>query len=256
MLSYYLIITSETNNHIIKHLVFYIALVFIIETGFSQNISGNELLNKAIAYHDPNGNWENFNGTLNVTMEIPNSPNRTTEIKINLPEEYFYSKARRENDIIEFILKKDECEILYNGSSDFSEEIAKEKRLSCDRANMYKNYYTYLYGLPMKLKDPGTIIEEKVELKKFKGKEYLVLKVTYKKEVGKDIWFFYFNPKIYAMEIYQFFYSKKGSSEIDLATGEYILLSEEKTINGIKLPKNRVWITNKDEKILGTDILN
>ena len=34
---------------------------------------------------------------------------------------------------------------------------------------MYQNYYTYLYGLPMKLKDAGTIIHEKVALKKFKG---------------------------------------------------------------------------------------
>ncbi len=256
MLSYYLILTSGTNNHIMKHLVFYIGIFLIIGSSFAQNISGNELLNKTIAYHDPNGNWENFNGTLNVTMEIPDSPNRTTEIKINLPEEFFYSKATKNNDTVEFVLKKDECEILYNGSSDFSEEIAKEKRLSCDRANMYKNYYTYLYGLPMKLKDLGTIVEDKVELKKFKEKEYLVLKVTYTKEVGKDIWFFYFNPKTFAMEIYQFFYSKKGSLEIDLETGEYILLTEEKIINGIKMPKNRIWITNKDEKILGTDILN
>jgi len=238
-----------------KHTILYLCLFFFSSSIFGQNITGNELLDKAIAYHDPNGNWQNFNGTLHITMEIPSKSNRETEIKINLPEEYFYSKATRDHDITEFILEKDNCSVLFNGNKDFSEKITKEKRLTCERANMYKNYYTYLYGLPMKLKDPGTIIEDKVELKKFKGKEYLVLKVTYKKEVGKDIWFFYFNPSTYAMEIYQFFYSKKGSSEIDLATGEYILLSEEKTINGIKMPKNRVWITNKDEKLLGTDIL-
>jgi hypothetical protein len=229
-----------------KQTVLYLSVLFFSITSFGQNLSGSELLNKAISYHDPNGNWATFNGTLNVVMEIPEKPNRNTEIKINLPEDYFYSKATRKNNTTEFILEKDSCEILYNGSKDFSEETAKENRLSCDRANMYKNYYTYLYGLPMKLKDPGTIIDEKVELKKFKGKEYLVLKVTYEKEVGKDIWFFYFNPKTYAMEIYQFFYMKKDSKELDPATGEYILLTEEKTINGIIMPKNRVWITNKD----------
>jgi len=239
-----------------KQIVLYLSILFLSITSFGQKLSGSELLNKSISYHDPNGNWATFNGMLNVVMEIPEKPNRSTEIKINLPEDYFYSKASRENNTVEFILRKNECEILYNGSNDFSEEIAKENRLNCNRATMYKNYYTYLYGLPMKLKDPGAIIEEKVELKKFKGKEYLVLKVTYDKEVGKDIWFFYFNPKTYAMEIYQFFYTKKDSKELDPATGEYILLSEEKTINGIKMPKNRIWITNKDEKLLGTDILN
>jgi hypothetical protein len=34
------------------------------------------------------------------------------------------------------------------------------------------------------------------------GKEYLVLKVDYQKEIGKDTWYFYFNPKTYAMEVY------------------------------------------------------
>lgn len=239
-----------------KQIFLIIGLCIFSNTFFGQNLSGNELLNKAIAYHDPNGNWSIFNGSLNVTMEIPEKPNRNTEIKINLPEEYFYSKATRENNTTEYIIEKNNCKILYNGSEDFSEEIAKENRLSCDRANMYKNYYTYLYGLPMKLKDAGTNIDEKVELKKFKGKEYLVLKVTYDEEVGKDIWFFYFDPATFAMEVYQFYHSKENSKEIDLESGEYILLSEEKTINRIKMPKNRAWYTNKDDKLLGTDILN
>ncbi|MCF6308478.1 MAG: DUF6503 family protein [Flavobacteriaceae bacterium] len=238
-----------------KQTALYLSILFFSIASFGQNISGSELLNKTISYHDPSGNWATFNGTLNVVMETPEKSNRTTKIKINLSEEYFYSKAIKENNTVEFILKKYNCEILYNGSKDFSDEIAKEKRLSCDRANMYKNYYTYLYGLPMKLKDPGTNIDEIVELKKFKGKEHLVLKVTYDEKVGKDIWYFYFDPNTFAMEIYQFYHSKKDSKEIDLESGEYILLSGEQTINGIKIPKNRVWITNKEGKILGTDIL-
>jgi len=238
-----------------KHVLFYIGLFLFSTTSFGQNLNGSELLDKAISYHDPSGNWATFKGTLNVVMEIPGKSNRTTEIKINLPEEYFYSKASRDNTTTEFILEKENCKILYNGSEDFLEETAKKNRLNCDRARMYKNYYTYLYGLPMKLKDPGTNVDEKVKLKKFKGKEYLVLKVTYDEEVGKDIWCFYFDPSSFEMEIYQFYHSKKDSKEIDLESGEYILLTEEKTINGITLPKNRAWYTNKDDKLLGTDIL-
>ena len=115
---------------------------------------------------------------------------------------------------------------------------------------MYKDYYTYLYGLPMKLKDPGTIIQEKIERKMFKGKEYLVLKVNYEEGIGKDVWYFYFNPKSYAMEVYQFFHEETKND------GEYILLSEIKIIEGIKIPKNRAWYTNKEHTLLGTDILN
>jgi len=216
---------------------------------FGQELKGTELLDKAIAYHDPNNNWSSFNGTFNVVMETPVKSDRTTEIIINLPEEYFFSKAVRDSVIIEFTVSKESCDIKFNGSKDYSETIAEEHRLNCERAAMYKNYYTYLYGLPMKLKDPGTIIHEKVEARIFKGKEYLVLKTSYAEEVGSDVWYFYFNSENYAMEVYQFFHKE---SEND---GEYILLSEEEVINGIKMPKTRAWYMNKDDKYLGTDIL-
>jgi len=128
--------------------------------------------------------------------------------------------------------------------------VLKNNKLSKDRAKMYQDYYTYLYGLPMKLKDPGAIIHAKVERRIFKGNAYLVLKATYKKEVGKDTWYFYFNPKTYAMEVYQFFHDETKND------GEYILLSGEETINRIKIPKKRAWYMNKDDKYLGTDILS
>ena len=215
----------------------------------SQNLSGLQLLDKAIKYHDPNGNWATFIGELNVTMETPNNPNRDTEIKINLPDEYFYSKAIRDTITTEFILDKDSCVIVFNGKTDFSEEEIKTHKLTCERANMYKNYYTYLYGLPMKLKDEGTIVHDNIEQKTFKGKDYLVLKVTYEEAVGGDTWYFYFNPKTFAMEIYQFYHDETKND------GEYILLTEEESVGGIKMPKNRAWYTNKEDKLLGTDIL-
>ena len=180
-------------------------------------------------------------------MKTPKNPNRDSEIKINLPKEYFYVKASRGENTTEYSVNKDDCEIGFNGKKP-TEAEQKEHKLSCERANLYKNYYTYLYGLPMKLKDNGTIIHDKIERKKFKGKEYLVLKATYKKEVGKDTWYFYFNPKTYAMEVYQFFKDKPNS-------GEYILLTGEEVINGVKMPKNRAWYYNKDNGYLGTDIL-
>ena len=179
---------------------------------------------------------------------MPNKPKRVSNIKIDLRNDYFSVKATKEKEITEYILDKNVCTISFNGDKNTSEEIKKEHNLSCDRANLYKNYYTYLYGLPMKLKDKGTIIDEKVETKEFKGKEYLVLKATYEASVGKDTWYFYFNPKTYAMEVYQFFKETKNS-------GEYILLSGEEVFNGIKTPKTRAWYYNKDDIYLGTDTL-
>lgn len=218
-----------------------------------QQLSGTELLEKAIAYHDPNNHWNQFSGSLNVIMQTPDGPDRDSKIVINLPEEYFKVTAKRDTISTTYTIDKGDCRIQLNGNENLSEATLKEHNLSCERATLYKNYYTYLYGLPMKLKDPGTHISETIDVKSFKGKEYLVLKATYDEAIGSDVWFFYFDPQTYAMEIYQFFKGDPKGKGKD--TGEYILLSEEVIINDIKMPKIRAWYYNKDEAYLGTDLL-
>ena len=227
-----------------------ILLLFILcsLTNFSQEITGEQLLNRAIKFHDPNNNWSTFKGTLFVTMKTPNRPKRESEITIDLPKEYFSVKAQTSGNTTTYNVINKNANIKFNGNIP-TEEEKKKYNLNIERANLYKNYYTYLYGLPMKLKDEGTIIHKKVERKKFKEKEYLVLKVTYLKEIGKDTWYFYIDPTTYAMEVYQFFKDTKES-------GEYILLSGLEIINGIKMPKNRAWYYNKDDGYLGTDFLS
>lgn len=216
---------------------------------FGQELSGDELLQKAIDFHDPKGNWQTFKGGFQVMMKTPNSGERISDIHINLPKEEFILDVSRGSNSYTYRIEKDSCKISLNGSSKISAEDKEKLRLSAERGSMMKNYYTYLYGLPMKLKDPGTLVNEKVEKTVFKGKEYLVLKVNYTETVGKDVWYFYFDPSTYAMEVYQFYHDQSKND------GEYILLEGMETVNEIKMPKTRAWYYNKDDKYLGTDIL-
>lgn len=230
-----------------------LALLLLPLFSVAQQLTGEQLLERAIAYHDPQGNWDTFNGTLYVTMETPNSDARNSKIQINLPQEYFQVEATQGDKTTRYQIDSGECTIALNGKTDLSPSDLEENKLSCERATLYKNYYTYLYGLPMKLKDPGTYIDPVVEQVNFKDKDYLRLKVTYDEAVGTDIWFFYFDPKTYAMEVYQFY--KGDPEDKGKDTGEYILLSDEVEISGIKMPKDRAWYYNKGDKYLGTDFL-
>ncbi|MEP2690107.1 DUF6503 family protein [Maribacter dokdonensis] len=216
---------------------------------YAQEITGTQLLERAIAYHDPENNWSSFKGKMLIEMENPKSSPRSTVIEMKLPHNYFKSTVKKDNYTIESELDNGECTLKLNGSTSIFPKIKDSLNISCDRAKMMKNYYTYLYGLPMKLKDPGTIIDNNVVKKTFKGKKYLVLKATYEKEVGNDTWYFYFDPKTYAMEVYQFFHDESKND------GEYILLSEMITVNGIKIPKVRAWYYNKGDVYLATDNL-
>ena len=230
----------------------YLVLLVFLFTGIfnhAQEITGNELLEKAIAFHDPENNWSTFKGKMLIEMENPKSSPRSTVVEMKLPSNYFKTTVTKDNYVIESELNNEECTLKLNGSTSIFPKIKDSLNISCDRAKMMKNYYTYLYGLPMKLKDPGTLIADKVVKKTFKGKEYLVLRATYEKEVGNDTWYFYFDPKTYAMEVYQFFHDESKND------GEYILLSEMITVNGIKIPKVRKWYYNKGDVFLATDNL-
>lgn len=227
-----------------KKQVLFLFLLLSIAT-FSQQITGNQLLEKAIHFHDPKGNWKTFNGELFITMKTPDQIKRKSEIRINLPKEYFYVKSYTDTSTVEYTVNKRICSKFLGGNKNPSNDHKK----TCKRAYLYKDYYTFLYGLPMKLKDEGTIVHQKVEKRIFNGKEYWVLKVTYNENVGKDRWFFYFNPKNYEMEAYQFFKKEENS-------GEFILLSGLEIIHEIKMPKIRDWYFNKDNRYLGTDLLS
>ena len=237
-------------NSITVKFVFQVLILFLALHCHCQELTGRQLLDKAIHYHDPNAQWNSFSGRFYVIMESPNRPERVSDIRIDLPKSFFSIRATIKEDTSTYVIHKDSVTMTVNGIDNPSEALLEEFRMSRERGLFLKNYYTYLYGLPMKLNDPGTIIHEVVEEKIFKGNPYYVLKVTYEVAVGDDTWYFYFNKESYKMEVYQFFHDESKHD------GEYILLSDEETINGIKMPKVRSWYTNKNNTLLGTDILN
>ncbi|MEM9646843.1 MAG: DUF6503 family protein [Bacteroidota bacterium] len=216
---------------------------------YAQSPSAEEVLNKAIAFHDPGQNWGSFKGTFDIRMETPNAADRLSKIQMDFPKRTFTLRVKQDGAAYTYSFVGDSCTTRLNGSASISDKDREAYRLTCERGKMMQNYYTYLYGLPMKIKDPGSNLDPRVQTKTFKGKEYLVLKVTYDEKVGDDVWYFYFDPKTYALEVYQFYHDESKGD------GEYILLKDLEEVNGIKMPKIRAWYYNKDDKYLGTDFL-
>ena len=112
---------------------------------------------------------------------------------------------------------------------------------------MMRNYYTYLYGLPMKLKDPGTQLPSETAVTTFQGQDVFALRVTYDENVGTDTWYFYFHPRTFALVGYRFYHDESK------ADGEYIILEGESISGNVRLPKVRKWYTNMEDRHLGTD---
>ena len=215
----------------------------------AQSITGQALLEKSIQYHDAKGKWAKFKGTLQFTETRPGGGDRQSTVKLDNKKGYFYLSQNRNGNQIEKIVEQDVCQYKVNGVASIADSLVQKLRLTCPQIQRTRNYYVYLWGMPMKLKDRGTQIQEKVTTTTFQGKEVLSMKVTYDKGVGEDIWYFYFNPKNYALVGYRFYHDEAVND------GEYIPLEGEEIINGIRFPKTRTWFVNKDDRLLGADIL-
>lgn len=233
------------------HLKMYLFLLLCLSTFAlqAQSITPQTLLERSIRYHDPKGQWGKTALNLQLTETRPGGPDRTTDIVINLKKGIFTLDQLRDGNQLFYEVKNDDCTFRLNGSSNISDADKEKFRLNCDRAKSMRNYYTYLWGLPMKLQDEGTqLLEAKMD--RFMDKDAYSLKVTYTPEVGADVWYFYFDPTNYALIGYRFYHDESKND------GEYITLAGEETVKGLRLPKERKWYTHQGDKFLGTDILS
>lgn len=73
----------------------FILFALLAIKGQTQEMTAQELLDKSIAYHDPEGKWANFKAGFTVQMETPKRPVRTTKIELDFPQQYFKSVVER-----------------------------------------------------------------------------------------------------------------------------------------------------------------
>lgn len=210
--------------------------------------TGPELVEAAIAYHDPEGNWPRLRHTLVIDQSRPDGSERRATIHMDVARsDYSYREDTPDGLLIKGTAGGD-CFASIGGQAPTEDQVTA-LRLDCPAIERMRNYYLYLWGLPMKLRDPGTHIDPAIGAGDFDGQPSRVARVTYDPEVGSDTWHFYFDPGSYRLIGYRFYHDEAAGD------GEYILLSGEREVRGIRIPVERQWFTNTDDRYLGTDTL-
>lgn len=193
------------------------------------NLTGPEIIKQSILYHDPKGNWQNLKATFVIQDSLPaGKDSRFYEFSLDNSQSKIVYRIQGLN----YIVWNDSVQV-------FEGEVENE------RALRMRNYYTYLWGLPMKLNDLNTRIEEKVTSEDLNGETYQVVRVPYE----KDIWYFYIEPETYRMAAYKFYQDEPAGK------GEIVYLEGEKEFEGMKIPANRTWYRTETPEFLGTDKL-
>lgn len=216
--------------------------------------SPQALVARSIEYHDPAGVWSRDRVELEIHTVYSPELARTrgyTESRLRLTlapgQELFRYESDRGGRRIVYSLVGGVGQTTVDGETEVSPEQREELRLGTPES--YRDYCEYVYGMPMKLLDPGTLLGKEVRQTRFGERDALVLRVTYDPEVGSDVWDFYFDPSSFALVGYRFFHDET------LRDGEFIVFDGEVSdaASGMRIPRHRAWYYNSNGGHLATD---
>lgn len=218
-------------------------------TAEPQTTPAAELLERSIAYHDPDGRWANGAFRIEIAGTRPLAGATLTSIVIDNAAGRFSMQRERNGRRIETTVTGNDCWTTLDGSSDYSESDERRFGLGCDAMKRQRDYHLYLYGLPMKLRDAGVRLDPDAQRVEFEGRDVWQLRVTYDPEVGTDTWHFFLGLDTAALVGYRFNHDEAAND------GETIVLDREIEGAGLRLPKVRSWTRNADGELLGTDVI-
>lgn len=211
---------------------------------------GQDLLAKTILAHDPQGAWATLSGQFDMHIERDGYPPRTFTFVLENELGDFHYQALADGHSIAQGVRNGECYALWDGLEIMADSLRQRHQLTCERSRYMQDVYTYLYGLPMKLADAGTIVDPEARRAEFAGQDCWVLRVHYEAGIGDDVWYFYIHPEHFRLLGYRFYHDEaKGD-------GEFIVLEGmEASPGGVLFPKVRKWHWNKNGSFFRTDYL-
>ncbi|MEP0712020.1 hypothetical protein [Algoriphagus sp.] len=184
--------------------------------------SGEEILRKSITFHDPEEKWGKLQEKIRVRSDFVYPNTSLDGLMIGL------DNAKQ---LVSYYNLSFDQEILFTDST--CTVISGDK--TCEQAAWTKNFYHFILGLPMTLKNDDGIIHELTLDTTFHGIPSYRVAIDFEKEN----WHFYFDKVDYHLVGFAF----NKNFEVK---AEEILTEELIEIDGMNLPKTRYWWITTD----------
>ncbi|MGB3183721.1 MAG: DUF6503 family protein [Cyclobacteriaceae bacterium] len=195
-----------------------------------------ELLDKTISYHDPENRWAEYTADITQNSRMMREGDdttliRTRRISMDNGRAYFSMEQEADGYTVRRTVAADSMCMSEWDKPELTAEDSTTMALNCDRAEMMRNYFRYLIGLPMVLKDEGTQLSDQVASEQLFGQSYRTLTVNY--EGDEPEWTFFIDTTDYRLAAARFV---KADS-----TGEYIVFNDEAEDKGIRHVGSFYW---------------
>jgi hypothetical protein len=213
------------------------------------DLSGEEVLNKAIEYYDVFHSWNNYYGKVKAINIRDNGTMYEEVVEINTRDGFYQRTSISGNDKVVVGIINGQCFSEINGESNPSRDIIKEWWSGgCDDLRRLKQHQYFELGMLMELQTSGLTLEKTVKTADFLGSECYALTFTCDTNKVKNnyfregYWVVYLDPQNYSVKGYK------------LGSGYYVVCSGILDVNGIKVPICKSYFRTKDNSYISVEV--
>ena len=217
------------------------------------NMSGDEILKKAITNCDFFHRWDNYHGKVRLRTVWEDGFFSDEIIEIQTKENYYMSSYNSNKRQFTRGIKDGKCFREINGNKNPDDEQIKNYGLDSSRIYYFKQHHYCHFGLLMELKNSGLILQKKVESVKFGGNNCLALtfkadKYRIKNEYFYEAtsWVIYLDPENYTMK------GIRMSGKYNI----YIIFSGILNVNDVKIPLCKTYFNSEDNSLKWIDVFS
>ncbi|HEX5168972.1 MAG TPA: DUF6503 family protein [Cyclobacteriaceae bacterium] len=213
--------------------------------------TASELIDRCIAYHDPQGLWANFAGKLRC-VNVRSNVIYDEILEINNTTGYYKSSLKAPDAKIIRGIKNNVAFRSVDGDSTLTEKEMQDRGLTDPMIRFWNTVHINHFGLPMEIRKSGISLSDSVETEKFDDRECFVIKGTGKKDSVVNP-FYEGEWKIY---IDSQNFSVRGIEVKSAMFNTTYIIAFEGTLNlnGIILPKVKIGSDKNDPWLVSTDV--
>lgn len=209
-----------------------------------------QLLARAIAQHDPEGQWESMRFHAHIQEPRVANTQRYSIVDMDNASGAFSLSRNRGAHVARYALDaQGNSSVWLDGKQDFADSTAAKYRLDTAMVRRYRGFYHFMYGLPMVLGDTAQLVAGEAQRTMFQGQPCYQVALEANHAPMSKHWRVYIGvdtPWVRGVDIVFPAAPEKG---------ERIVFGLPMSVGGVWLPRARHWHGLADGQYGGTDIV-
>lgn len=194
--------------------------------------SALEALKKSVAFHDPQGNWADFQAAFRVLRLRPDKRQTMQVIKVSVPGHFFGVEYVADSMHISYGILRDTTFASVNQNANIPADLMERFHLSDQDIRDRTDLHLLIMGMPMSLYyHPAAELNKEVFQESFQGKESLMVSAR----LYNELWMIHLDPATFSVLGFEWM------DDVATESGQYVEPLGIQEVSGIKFPAERHW---------------